>query len=228
MPGDLSELTLHALCAEARRQEDNWAGGLPSDTTAGLELFRRAIVDNDEAAWAAVISLYRPLLQAQTARRAVRDLVAEDDGFCVDRAFQRFWQATRSGRMRNLSDLAAILSYLKLCLASVMLDEARARGRQPATSIEAVSPEASLADDPSAVAVGQVARTELWRAVDTELRNDDERLVARLSFLRGLTPREIYARHPGRFEDVSCVYRIKRNIVDRLRHSRAIRRLTSV
>jgi DNA-directed RNA polymerase specialized sigma24 family protein len=225
MPGDLSGLTLHALCVEARRQEHNWAGGLPSDTAAGLELFRRAIVDNDEAAWAAVIDLYRPLLQAQTARRSLRDLVSEDNGFCVDRAFQRFWQATRAGRLRDLSDLASILSYLKLCLASVMLDEARARSRQLATSIDTVSPEASLTDDPSEVAVGRVARAELWRAVNAELRSDDERLVARLSFLRGLTPREIFARHPDRFEDVVSVYRTKRNIVDRLRHSRAIRRL---
>ena len=88
--------------------------------------------------------------------------------------------------------------------------------------------EASGADDPSAVAVGRVARSELWRAVNAELRSDDERLVARLSFLRGLTPREIFARHPDRFEDVVSIYRIKRNIVDRLRHSRAIRRLASV
>jgi DNA-directed RNA polymerase specialized sigma24 family protein len=225
MPGDLSELPLHALCTAARRQEQNWAAGLPSDTGAGVELFRRAIVDNDEGAWAAIISLYRPLLQTQAARRAVRELIAEDDGFCVDRAFQRFWQATRAGRMRDLSDLAAILSYLKLCLASVILDEARARRRQPSTSIETVSPEASLRDDPSAVAVGRVARSELWRAVDAELRSDDERLVAQLSFVHGLTPREIRARHPERFADVFAVYRIKRNIVDRLRTSRAVRQL---
>jgi DNA-directed RNA polymerase specialized sigma24 family protein len=225
MPSDVTNLPLGVLCAEARRQEQNWAGGLPSEQAAALELFRRAIVLGDEGAWAALVDLYRPLLQAQANRRAVRDLVAEDDGFCVDRAFQRFWQAARAGRIQALEDLAAILSYLKLCLGSVLLDEARARRRQPTTSIDALSPELAPTDDPSAVALARVARGELWQAIERELRTDDERVVAHLSFVRGLTPREIRARCPRRFADVACVYRIKRNIIDRLRHSRAIRQL---
>ena len=49
--------------------------------------------------------------------------------------------------------------------------------------------------------------------------------VARLSFVRGLTPREIYARHPQRFGAVGDVYHVKRNVLERLRHSGAIGRL---
>jgi len=49
--------------------------------------------------------------------------------------------------------------------------------------------------------------------------------VAHLSFVAGLTPREIRARHPDRFVEVYEVYRLKRNVIDRLRRSGAIQQL---
>jgi hypothetical protein len=225
MRSDLTALTLAELCAEAQRQELNFVGGLPSEDAAGVELFRRAIVQRDDAAWAAVISLYRGLLLAQAGRQVVRGLVVEDDGFCVDRAFQRFWRATRAGSIHQFDDLASILKYLKLCLASVLLDEARQRRRNAVTCIDDVPADASLSDDPSARALGHIARAELWQAIDRELRDDAERLVARQSFVSGMTPREIKARHPDQFGDIADVYRIKRNVIDRLRRSPAVRRL---
>src|ERR1700716_1134742 len=130
--GDLRELPLAHVVAEARVQEANFVGGLPSQDAAGVELFRRAIDLGDERAWTAVIELYRGLLHAQAGRQAIRGLVDEDDAFCVDRAFQRFWRATRARGMHDFGDLGSILKYLKLCLGSVLLDEARARKRQGA------------------------------------------------------------------------------------------------
>src|SRR4030081_1824381 len=88
-PGDLFHVPIDVLCAEARAQEANFVRGEPSEDAAGVELFRRAIADADEDAWDAVITLYRGLLIAQSARQVVRSLVSEDAGFCVDRAFQR-------------------------------------------------------------------------------------------------------------------------------------------
>ena len=38
-------------------------------------------------------------------------------------------------------------------------------------------------------------------------------------------PREIVVRRPDKFSDVVDVYRVKRNMVERLRRSRAIQRL---
>ncbi|HEV7666107.1 MAG TPA: hypothetical protein VGQ62_21420 [Chloroflexota bacterium] len=225
MSGHLLDLSLAELCAAARQQEHQFGQGLPNDGAAGLELFRRAIVERNEAAWTTVVELYRGLLLAQTHRQVVRGLVGEDDGFCVDRAFQRFWSATRGGRIEDFNDLASVLKYLKLCLASVLLDEARRRRRQLATSLDEVAPAASLSSDPTAHAIGRIARDELWHAIKQELRDDNQRLVARLSFVRGLTPREIRARHPTRFDDINDVYRTKRSVVERLRHSQAISRL---
>jgi DNA-directed RNA polymerase specialized sigma24 family protein len=205
------------------RVESNHTGrAQAAEDAAGLELFRRAIADGDEAAWRDVIDMYRGMLLAQASHQVVRGLVLEDDGSCVDRAFQRFWGASRAGRIKRFDDLGAILKYLKLCLGSVMLDEARARRRQAWMSFDDLAHEADVGTDPSRKVIGRLARRELWAAVERELADPREHLVARLSFVAGLSPREIRARHPDQFEDVFEVYRIKRNMIDRLRRSRAI------
>jgi DNA-directed RNA polymerase specialized sigma24 family protein len=222
---DLRSVSLESLCAEVRIQEANFVSGEVSDDAAGVELFRRAIAEHDEAAWAAVIAAYRGLLIAQASRQVMRRLVDEDDGFCVDRAFQRFWVATRSGHVHEFGDLASILKYLKMCLWSVLLDEARKRKRTASISIDDVPPAAQMSADPSAVVTSRLAQRELWQTIDRELRTESERLVARLSFIAGLTPREIQARHADRFAAVSEVYRLKRNVIDRLRRSQALRHL---
>jgi DNA-directed RNA polymerase specialized sigma24 family protein len=222
---NLREVSLLELREEADAQETLYARGGTSDDAAGLELFRRAMVDDDAAAWQAVMEVYRPLLVAHAGRRVVRGLVIEDNGFCVDRAFQRFWQACRNGRLHQFDDLAAILTYLKMCLGSVLLDEARSRRRQACTSLDDVPPEACISLDPAALVVSRLAARQTWDAINAELRGPRERLVARLSFVGGLTPREILVRHPDTFRDVNDVYRTKRNVVERLRHSSTVRDL---
>jgi DNA-directed RNA polymerase specialized sigma24 family protein len=216
------ESSIEDLRSEALEQEHNFVNKLPSQDAAGVELFRRAIDLGDERAWATVIELYRGLLHAQAGRQVIRGLVDEDDAFCVDRAFQRFWRATRTRGMHEFGDLGSILKYLKMCLASVLLDEARARRRQACASIEDLRPEAHLSTDPTAMVIGHNAGRDLWQAVEAELRGDAERTVAYMSFVTGLTPQEIFTRCADRFTDVTEIYRIKRNVIDRLRRSPAI------
>ena len=223
--GDLRDLPLLELRAVAQAQEVNYTRGEVTDDAAGLELFRRAMVEGDEGAWKVITDVYRGMLVAQAGRRVVRGLVVEDDGFCVDRAFQRFWRASRNGHVQQFTDLASILKYLKMCLGSVLLDEARARRRQAWVSIDDVSPETCVSADPSAQVISRMTGREVWDIIDRELVDPGERLLARLSFVGGLTPREILAGHADKFEDVFAVYRTKRNMLERLRRSRALRQL---
>ncbi len=224
-PVDVRELPSGELRLEAQAQEVKYSRGEASDDAAGLELFRRALDEDDKHAWHAIVDIYRGLLISQAGRRVVRGLVIEDDGFCVDRAFQRFWRANRGGRVHDFGDLASILKYLKMCLGSVLLDEARARRRQAWVSIDDVAPETCISGDPSAEAIARVARRDMWSTIDLELADASERLVARLSFIGGLTPREILARHPEKFHDVFDVYRTKRNMIERLRRSLVLRQM---
>jgi hypothetical protein len=223
--GALRDLPVDELRAQAQAQELSYSRGEASDDAAGLELFRRAMDEGDEAAWHVIVEVYRGLLVAQAGRRVIRGLVVEDDGFCVDRAFQRFWRACQNGKVHQFNDLASILKYLKLCLGSVLLDEARARRRQAWVSIDDVPPETCVSGDPAAQVLGRLAGRELWAVIDRELADVQERMVARLSFVSGLSPREILARHPEAFQDVFDVYRTKRNMIERLRRSTALKSL---
>lgn len=217
-----SDLPVEELRGQAQAEEASYTRGEASDDTAGLELFRRAIDEHDEAAWGAVIDIYRGMLISLASRRVVRGLVSEDNTFCVDRAFERFWRATHNGRVHQFDDLASVLKYLKMCLGSVLLDEARARRRQAWVSIDSMSPQDAVSADPTTQVDDRLAAGELWREIYAELPDAHERLVAQLSFVAGMSPREILARHPETFHDVFDVYRTKRNMVDRLRRSRCL------
>lgn len=222
---DLRSLSIEELRAQAQAQESLYTRGEVTNDAAGLELFRRAVHESDDAAWQAIMEVYRGLLVSQASRRVIRGLVIEDDGFCVDRAFQRFWHASHNGAVLEFTDLAAILKYLKMCLGSVLLDEARARRRQAWVSIDDVPPDTCVSADPAAQVIGRLAGSELWSAIACELTDRQERLVARLSFVSGLSPREILARHPDSFQDVFDVYRTKRTMIERLRRSPRIKEL---
>ena len=70
-----------------------------------------------------------------------------------------------------------------------------------------------------------MAADELWTAVEACCTDDRDRLIARLVLQAGLKPRHIAEQFPHRFSDVSEVYRIKRNLIDRLRRDPTVRDL---
>jgi DNA-directed RNA polymerase specialized sigma24 family protein len=137
-------------------------------------------------------------------------------------AFERFWRAIDHDKFARFGSLAGVLSYLKMCVHTTAIDHARAlrlsEGQQSLdTAISAASPESVE----SSVAE-KVDGASFWRRIQSAL--DDERAsrVLYLSYVIGLTPREIIARHPEEFPDVANVYQIKRNALDRLRRSPAL------
>jgi hypothetical protein len=61
----------------------------------------------------------------------------------------------------------------------------------------------------------EAAARELWSSICSLLKDDDERRIAYLSFVRGMSPREIRTTDPSRFESIGYVYQTKRRILDR-------------
>jgi hypothetical protein len=58
---------------------------------------------------------------------------------------------------------------------------------------------------------------ELGQMLEETIQDDRERLVAEESWVRGLAPREIQARHPEMFSSAAEVNQIKRNVIRRLK-----------
>jgi hypothetical protein len=214
------------LAELARRCRDETLRFLRGDTREDaycFEVFERAVVHRDDAAWAAVVEQYRGIILAYVGQHSLATLIRESEDFWVNRAFQRFWSAVGPDRFAQFPDLPALLKYLKLCVHSVLLDEARARRSASLTSLEEMPDTTPAPTSAERSVVGQLAGEQLWETVLRELHDESEQVVAFLSFARDLKPAEIFERHPRLYASVGDVYRIKRNLIERLRRSPEVR-----
>ncbi len=227
VPMDVRVLPVAELAGACREETAKFLRREPSRDSFCLELLRRALVERDQAAWDAVFAQYRGVVLAWVRQHPAGSAVREDDEYWVNRSFERFWSAVGPERFALFPNLATVLRYLKLCAHSVLLDAVRALGPQPAVPLTEQAVAGGAAGwvvDAEALAASEAAAQELWGAIDAELHDEAERLVARLCLVLDLKPREVYERHPDRFADVADVYRVKRNLLERLRRSPAIRR----
>ncbi|MHB8644502.1 MAG: sigma-70 RNA polymerase sigma factor region 4 domain-containing protein [Thermomicrobiales bacterium] len=220
---DVRRIPLAELVAACRVETERFLRREPSRDAFCLEIVRRAICDRDQQAWTAVFAQYHGMVLAWVRRHPVSRSTHEDDAFWVNRTFDRFWAAIGPERFDAFPNMAALLRYLKLCAHSVLLDEMRARdaaGREPLTDQVAESIETP---DVAEAALGQLAGSDLWEVIVAEMQDEAERRVAYCCFVLDLKPREVQERHPQLYATVDDVYRIKRNLLERLRRSARIR-----
>lgn len=221
---DLAQMALADVMAACREQTRAFLQQLASDDSFCLELFRRAVCQRSHAAWEAVLAQYRGMVLGWVRQHPAAAGLREEDDYWINRTFERFWSAVGPDRFGSFNALAAVLRYVKMCVHSVLLDEVRSRGK---AQLEPLGDERDEDPDqaPNAEArvVEQAAGEELWAAITREVADEAERRVVYLSFVLDLKPGEIQERHPELFDSVDDVYRIKRNVVERLRRSPLIR-----
>jgi hypothetical protein len=213
-------MPIDGLTRACQEETDRYLRGEAHADVFGLELFRRAVCGSDCLAWDGLVTLYRPLVLANLRRHPAWAARCEkDDNYWVTRTFQRFLMAVKPHRLPWFPTLSSLLAYLKLCAHSVLLDEVRAAHASRLSSLEEVPQELAVYHDVANEVVDELSRRTLWEAVMAELHGGKERVVACLSWIRWMKPVEIYASHPELFDGVAEVYRIKRNVLERLRRS---------
>ncbi|MGN6565768.1 MAG: sigma-70 family RNA polymerase sigma factor [Thermomicrobiales bacterium] len=219
---ELHQATLAALIAACRDETERFQRREDVSGESCFELLRRAIAGRDQAAWEAIFAQYRGMVLAWVRRHPALGALPEDDDYWINRTFERFWSAVGPERFDMFNGLAAALRYFKMCAHSVILDAARAQGAARDEALPEQLPARGDAADPAAIVGSELTRRALWDIVRAALTGDDERLVAELCFALDLKPREVYARHPDQFASVADVYRVKRNVLDRLRRNPAL------
>ena len=215
------DLSLAALAERCREETLRFLRGQDRSDAYCFEIFKRAVVGRDDAAWEAIMSQYRGIVLAYVGQHTAAAVLRESDDYWLNRAFQRFWSAVGPERFSAFPDLPALLKYLKLCVHSVLLDEVRAR--RVAVSLDEIPEVTPSAADAERAVLSELSGQQLWQTIKRELHDEAEEKVAFLSFARDLKPGEIAERHPTLFGSVADVYRIKRNIIERLRRSPEIR-----
>jgi RNA polymerase sigma factor (sigma-70 family) len=204
--------TVDDLSGDCREQTQRYLRGEPSLDDSCLELFRRAIVGRSEEAWAAVYHQY-----AAFVRRWLGTSMDPDEA--VSLAFERFWHALDQEKFARFASLAAVLSYLKMCVRTVAIDHARSSQIQAATAQTDAADIVPAADDVERDVVDRLDAAALWKRINEALDDDRATRVLYLSYVVDLSPREISTRYPALCEDVNAVYQVKRNALDRLRRA---------
>src|SRR6266581_3220543 len=166
LPGAMS---LSALAERSMSEIDNYRRGEPSNDQYSLEIFRRAMLECDNAAWTVLENRFKDFLLGSFRRHSKSEAASRLDSpeNYVARAFARFWLAAVHNQRLEFTTLAAALHYLRGCLNSTILDALRAYS--------------------------------LYHC--------------------NLKPREIVRLCPQEFHKVEEIYRLRRNIIERVQRS---------
>ena len=207
-----SMMSLPVLAEHGLREISNYRHGDPFNEQYGIELFRRATVQGEQEAWYWLQCCFYEILLSWVHCHPSRDIALHLDSEenYVAQAFERFWQATARVKKVEFHTLAAALRYLQVSLNGAIVDTLRAYSRPREIPLpESGSPGEPLAKD-------GIGSGEVWAIIQKLLSNACEQRVAYLLFHCGLKPREIVRCCPQEFKDVQEIYRIRRNITERL------------
>jgi DNA-directed RNA polymerase specialized sigma24 family protein len=193
-----------------------------SDEGTEYELFRRAIVERDEDAWAAIYERYRTLMIGWSHRCGAALLIGEYHDDIADQAFARAWMALSPRRFSRFPNLSKLLAYLRTCVMAVVIDCSRA---QLARERALLKLEAHALATPEQIVMEDLERSALWQIISNMAETMQERIVLVESFVLELPPRVILARHPDLFVAVSNVYFAKRNLLARLQRNPDLQQL---
>jgi peroxiredoxin/DNA-directed RNA polymerase specialized sigma24 family protein len=209
-PEDMSSSALADRCM---REISNYRRGEACNDQYCLEMFRRAMLGQDDSVWTLLVERFDEYMLGLFRRHVRREAASRIDSpeNYVAKAFERFWLAAVHNQQLQFTTLAAILCYLRSCLNGAILDTLRAYSR----SREVVLPEQGCPDDP-AVEDHEEEGQGLWETIKDLLPNGRERRLAYLLFHCNLKPREIVRLCPQEFNEVKEVYRLRRNIIERL------------
>jgi hypothetical protein len=202
----------HACAEESRRASTPSA----SPVNSCFELFRRAIQERDEQAWALAYEQYRRIILSWVSRNTLFYATGEEAEFFAHEAFARMWEYLTAEKFVRLPNLRSLLSYLKMCVNSVLVDYMR-RLERPAEELTESIP------NPQENGMEQLDRERLWRIIDTQLHDDKEWLVVRGLFVWGFKPGELYSHYQTIFRDVKEIYTIRENVLNRLRRDHQVK-----
>ena len=81
------------------------------------------------------------------------------------------------------------------------------------------------ADSAEFAALQKLQAQDVWAALRACCNDERDYVVARLIFVSGIKPRDVARQHSSLFSDVAEVYRVKRNLLDRLRRHPILREM---
>jgi len=218
-------LTLVDLAQRCAQETDLYFKRQAHDTRYCFELFRRAIQDGDQSVWENIYPCYNLLVASWVKKHPGFEASGENVEYFVNGALGKLSITLTRERFGGFSDLGSILSYLKMCVHSVIIDYHRLAEQVSLGAWEDASKEESADPSPEEQAIDISYRQSLWDFVNARMNDEKERSVVYGSFMLDLKPQELYDHFRGVFSDVDEVYRVKQNVLARLRRDPEFRKL---
>ena len=196
-----------------------------------FELFRRALEDRLDAAWAAI--------EAQYGRLILTWLYAASKGAALDpeeadelkvQALAKFWRTLTRRPMHlaaRFDHVGALLRYLNQCAVTTVLDQRRKDQRHARLQERVERAREILAYQPTPDNDGldrlyrQERVDQIFAWFRQEVTDPQELLLLHLSFEQDMTPVQIAQAYPAQFADVEDVRRIKERVLKRAKRALA-------
>ena len=206
----LPGLALDELARRCVQQTDLYRRRMEHDLRYCLEIVRRAVQRRDERAWEIFEEQAGFQVASWVRRHPGYDQCGESVDDLVRHAFEKLWTTFASdlSKVDRFTSYPRWMQYLQTCVHSVIVDSLRSN--RPFKEI----PEDLTVDDPPPPSI---TGRELWAYIAGTLKDDKERLVIEAYYLHGIEPQKLFEQFPSRFESVREIYRIRQNVLSRLR-----------
>lgn len=223
---DHQERPLHEIIIGCREQSQSGRRGVASGCC--LELFRRAIVEEDAAAWEFIQEQYHRLVSRWIQGAASGPLSFEDREDLIQDTFLKFWRTI--GRRpvlfgEKFEHIGSVLRYLQQCATTACFDYQRRESRHDITEkvLRESSEGFSTGEDFAEAAEGrrrrasQIEQVRNW--IESEIKDEREKLILSRSFHDGWSPKKIYSHYPDLFSEVEEVRKIKIRVMKRAKRT---------
>lgn len=216
-------MDLTALSDACQRESSRFFNNADADNRFCYELFRRALKLRNNHAWEAIWTNYTNLVRGWLhAAGAERLSIPRDE--LVTLSFERFWHAMSSRAFEEFATLPALLKYLRLCCVCTVADLLRQSRHSDHVGLDEVN-DIPTSNRPDQQVAGEESRTMLWQTIEKAVQNEQERVIVTGCYLYGMKPNQVFDKHTRLFESVNDVYRIKRNLFNRLRRLPELRNI---
>jgi hypothetical protein len=222
---ELKHMAVESLAQRCAQETNQYFKRKDNDTSYCFELFRRAIEEANPIAWDVICVQYQALVSGWVSKHHGFSTSGEEVEYFVNGAFGKISGTLSPDRFQSFTDLGALLRYLKMCVHSVITDYNRILEFTELFALEEAEEERSEDPSPEQQAMDHSSGQLIWEATSARLHDDKERAVIYGTFVLELKPQEIHDHFRGLFADVDEIYRVKQNVISRLRRDAEFRKL---
>lgn len=225
----LQKLLLEDLVQRCKEETIHYFGHQEHDTKYCFELFARAILKRNEAAWTAIIEQYKSSvirwINHCLDKHPDFPFTNEDQQDFIAEAFARFWKYFTAEKLNKSHSLPAVLSYLQTCVNGAILDAWRKTRRHSFDQELDLGDENQDTDRPKEEPTPEelIQIEEFWKLIQAKVKDGREYVVMYASYNLALSPREILVEYPELFHEIKEIYQYKANAQARIEADPEIR-----